>query len=162
MKRTLRATTAFAAFVVAVALARAAHAECYLESVASNEEIALGWTIHEDHRVVKEVDGAPYEQGGRGNWFLDRETTVIPMCSVFDDFGLYSLRSYMLQPVVTKSQLKICQASENGGSVPFVPPGVKPRPADTAHEVYSPYGRPYSGPCPPAANSRLSAPKSRP
>jgi hypothetical protein len=157
-KRTLRATVACAAFVAALAFPRAARADCQLESVASAEEIALGWTIHEDHRVVKEVDGAPYEQGGRGNWFLDRETTMIPMCSVFDDFGLYSLRSYMLQPVVTKSPLKICQATENG-SVPFVPPGTRPRPADTAHEVYSPYGRPYSGPCPPPASSPPSGPK---
>jgi hypothetical protein len=156
MKRTLRATTAIAAFVAAVACPRAAHAECYLESVASAEEIALGWTVYEDHRIVKEVDGAPYEQGGRGNWFLDRETTMLPMCSVFDDFGLYSLRSYMLQPVVTKSQVKMCQATESGGSVPFVPADARPRPADTAHEVYSPYDRPYAGPCPPVARSRPS------
>jgi hypothetical protein len=160
MKRTLRATAAFAAVVVAVAFPQAAHAECSLESVASAEEIALGWTVHEDHRIVKQVDGAPYEQGGQGNWFLDRETTMLPMCRVFDDFGLYSLRSYMLQPVVTKSQLKICQATGNGGSAPFVPADAKPRPADTAHEVYSPYGRPYTGPCPPVARARPSpAPK---
>ena len=71
------------------------------------QEIAGGWTIHEDRRIVKQVDGAPYEQGGRGNWFVDRETTTLPMCSVFDDLGGYSLRWYMLQPVVTRSQVKI-------------------------------------------------------
>jgi len=54
-----------------------------------------------------------------------------------------------LQPVVTKSQVKICQATAEGGSVPFVPADAKPRPADTAHEVYLPYGRPYAGSCPP-------------
>ena len=140
--------------VAALAVASAARAECSLENVASPEEIAGGWTIHEDRRIVKQVDSAPYEQGGRGNWFVDRETTTLPMCSVFDDLGGSSLRSYMLQPVVTKSQMKICQATAKGGSVPFVPADAKPRPADTAHEVYLPYNRPYPGPCPPALLKR--------
>jgi hypothetical protein len=137
------------AVVAAGAFPRAAWAECSLENVASAQEIALGWTIHEDRRIVKQVDSVPYEQGGRGNWFVDRETTTLPMCSVFDDLGGYSLRSYMLQPVVTKSQVKICQATANGGSVPFVPADAKLRPPDTAHEVYQPYNRPYAGSCPP-------------
>jgi hypothetical protein len=105
--------------------------------------------MHEDRRIVKQVDSAPYERS-RGNWFVDRETTTLPMCSVFDDLGQYSLRSYMLQPVVTKSQVKICRATANGGSAPLVPPDAKPRPADTVHEVYERYNRPYTGPCPPA------------
>jgi len=146
----------FAALVAAASYPRAARAECYLENVASAEEIALGWTIHEDRRVVKQVDSAPYEQG-RGNWFVDRETTTLPMCSVFDDLGGYSLRSYMLQPVVTKFRVKICQATADGGSVPFVQADAKPRPRDTAHEVYEPYNRPYAGSCPPAP----PAPKDR-
>jgi hypothetical protein len=137
----------FAALVVA--FPRAARAECSLENVASAEEIARGWTIHEDRRIVKQVDGAAYEQGGRGNWFVDRETTTLPMCSVFDDLGAYSLRSYMLQPVVTKSTVKICQATANGGSVRFVEADAKPRQPDTAHEVFEPYNRPYAGSCPP-------------
>jgi hypothetical protein len=149
MTRTMRATIVFAASVAAAALPRAARAECYLENVASAEEIAGGWTIHEDLRVVKQVDGVPYEQGGGGNWFVDRETTTLPMCSVFDDLGGYSLRSYMLQPVVTKSQVRICQATADGRSVPFVPTNAKPRPSDTASEVYLSYNRPYAGRCPP-------------
>ena len=151
------ATIVSAVLVVTAAFPRAARAECYLENVASAEEIALGWTIHEDRRIVKQVDSAPYEQGGRGNWFVDRETTTLPMCSVFDDLGGYSLRSYMLQPVVTKSTVKICQATANGGSVAFVPRDAKPRPRDTEHEVYEPYNRPYAGSCPPAS----PAPKGR-
>src|ERR1700674_3046433 len=143
------AAIVFAAWVAAAASPSAAQAECYLENVASPQEIAGGWTIHEDLRVVKQVDSAPYEQGGRGNWFVDRETTTLPMCSVFDDLGVYSLRSYMLQPVVAKSQVKICQATADGGSVPFVPANAKPRPADTAYEVYLSYNRPYAGSCPP-------------
>jgi hypothetical protein len=140
----------FAVLLIAAAFPRAARAECSLENVASAEEIALGWTIHEDRRIVKQVDGAPYEQGGRGNWFVDRETTTLPMCSVFDDLGGYSLRSYMLQPVVAKTTVKICQATANGGSAPFLPADAKPRPPNTAHEVFEPYNRPYTGSCPPA------------
>jgi hypothetical protein len=146
MRRTIGTTIIFAA----VAFSSVARAECDLGNVASPDEIAGGWTIHEDRRIVKQVDSAPYEQGGRGNWFVDRETTTLPMCSVFDDLGGYSLRSYMLQPVVTRSQMKICRATANGGSVPFVPADAKPRPADTAHEVYSTYNRPYAGTCPPS------------
>jgi hypothetical protein len=154
------ATVVFAFLVAAAAFPGAARAECNLENVASSQEIADGWTIHEDLRIVKQADSAPYEQG-RGNWFVDRTTTTLPMCSVFDDLGGYSLRSYMLQPVVTKSRVKICQATAAGGSVPFVPADAKPRPADTAHEVYSPYNRPYAGSCPPAPPARDPVPKSR-
>ena len=153
MSRISGAMIVLSTVVAAGAFPRAARAECFLENVASAQEIALGWTIHEDRRIVKQVDSVPYEQGGRGNWFVDRETTTLPMCSVFDDLGGYSLRSYMLQPVVTKTQVKICQATATGGSVPFVPPDAKPRPADTAHEVYQPYNRPYAGACPPARSS---------
>ena len=143
-----------AAIVVAVLIAvaaipSAARAECSLENVASPEEIAGGWTIHEDLRIVKQVDSAPYERGGAGNWFVDRETTTLPICSVFDDLGGYSLRSYMLPKIVTTSRIQICKAKADGGSAPFVAAGTKPRPATTAHEVYSPYNRPYAGSCPP-------------
>ena len=149
MTRTRVAIIVFAASAVAAAFPRAAWAECYLENVASPQEIADGWTIHEDLRVVKQVDSAPYEQGGRGNWFVDREKTTLPLCSVFDDLGAYSLRSYMLQPVVTKSRVQICRATADGGSARFVPADAKPKPADTRYEVYEPYNRPYTGSCPP-------------
>ena len=105
MSRTSGATIVFVGLVAVAAFPGAARAECYLENVASAQEIAGGWTIHEDRRIVKQVDSVPYEQGGRGNWFVDRETTTLPMCSVFDDLGGYSLRSYMLQPVVTKARV---------------------------------------------------------
>ena len=153
MTRTRGATVVFTALVAAAALPSGARAECDLASIASPQEIALGWTIHEDRRIVKQVDSAPYEKGGGGNWFVDRETTTVPMCSVFDDLGGYSLRSYMLQPVVTKSQVQICRASADGGSVPFVPADAKPRPADTAHEVFLPFDRPYAGSCPPTVQN---------
>ena len=155
------ATILLAASIVAAAFPGSASAECYLENVASVQEIAQGWTIHEDRRVVKQVYGVPYEQGGRGNWFVDRETTTLPLCSVYDDLGAYSLRSYMLPTIVAKTQVRICQATTGGGSVPFVAPDAKPRPADTTHEVYDPYKRPYAGPCPPAPPARAPAPRPR-
>jgi hypothetical protein len=161
MTRTRGATIVLAVLVAAAALPSEARAGCDLENVASPQEIAGGWTIHEDLRIVKQVDSAPYEQGGRGNWFVDRETTTLPMCSVFDDLGGYSLRSYMLQPVVTKSQVRICQATANGGSVPFVPADAKPRPADTAHEVYLPFDRPYAGSCPPPPPAPARVPRAK-
>ena len=161
MTRTRVAIIVFAASAVAAAFPRAAWAECYLENVASPQEIADGWTIHEDLRVVKQVDSAPYEQGGRGNWFVDREKTTLPLCSVFDDLGAYSLRSYMLQPVVTKVQVKICQATAGGGSVPFVPADAKPQPSDSTHEVFDSYKRPYAGPCPPVRPAPVPVPRSR-
>ena len=160
MTRT-RGVTIVLAALVAASFPRSARAECSLENVASLQEIADGWTIHEDRRIVKQVDGTPYEHGGAGNWFVDRETTTLPMCSVFDDLGGYSLRSYMLQPVVTKSQVKICQAAAGGGSVRFVPADAKPRPADTAHEVYLPYDRPYAGSCPPVSSALRPLPGSK-
>src|SRR3989449_6925759 len=161
MTRIRGATIVFAALVAAAAFPGAARAECYLENVASPQEIAGGWTIHEDLRVVKQVDSAPYEQGDGGNWFVDRETTTLPLCSVFDDLGAYSLRPYMLQPVVTKVQVKICQATAGGGSVPFVPADAKPQPSDTAHEVFDSYKRPYAGPCPPVRPAPVPVPRSR-
>ena len=111
MTRTKGAAIAAAALVAATAFPNAAGAQCSLENAASLEEIARGWTIHEDLRIVKQVDSAPYEQDGAGNWFVDRETTTLPICSVFDDLGGYSLRGYMLQPIVRESRVQICQAT---------------------------------------------------
>ena len=158
---TLRgATIVCAAVIAAAAFPAAARAECSLENVASAEEIAAGWTIHEDHRIVKQLDSAPYQQAA-GNWFINRETTTLPMCSVFDDLGAYSLRSYMLQPVVTKTKVQICQATAEGGSVRFVALDAKPRPPDTAIEVYEPFNRPYLGSCPPRSRAPNSIPRSK-
>lgn len=160
MSRVSGATIVFVILIAAGAFPAAARAECSLENVASAEEIAAGWTIHEDHRIVKQVDSAPYEQGV-GNWFINRETTTQPMCSVFDDLGGYSLRSYMLQPIVAKTKVQICRATVDGGSVRFVALDAKPRPPDTAHEVYEPFNRPYLGSCPPrpGAPNAIARPK---
>jgi hypothetical protein len=160
MSRVSGATIVFVTLIAADAFPAAARAECSLENVASAEEIAAGWTIHEDHRIVKQVDSAPYEQGV-GNWVIYRDTTRQPICSVFDDLGGYSLRSYMLQPIVAKTKVQICRATADGGSVRFVALDAKPRPPDTAHEVYEPFNRPYLGSCPPrpGAPNAIARPK---
>ena len=161
MSRASGATIVFATVVAVGAFPRVAQAECFLESVASATEIAAGWTIHEDRRIVKQVDGVTYERGGRGNWFVDRETTTLPMCSVFDDLGGYSLRSYMLQSIVTRTKIQICQATAAGGSVRFIQGDARPRPPDTAHEVYESFNRPYAGSCPPPRPVSQTSPKSK-
>ena len=53
MSRVSGATIVFVILIAAGAFPAAARAECSLENVASAEEIAAGWTIHEDHRIVK-------------------------------------------------------------------------------------------------------------
>jgi hypothetical protein len=48
------------------------------------------------HEVVNVADGAPYQAGA--GWFVDRTTTVLPLCNYINDPGNYSLRSYPLSP----------------------------------------------------------------
>jgi hypothetical protein len=86
-----------------------------------------GWSVVPEDQTLSETDGAPYQAGPAGNWFVDRETTVLPFCDYFNAIGLYSLNSYSLSPVTTKERVAICRPTA-GGSV-----GVPP----------------YAGPCPP-------------
>src|SRR5260370_22300275 len=74
--RTRVAIIVFAASAVAAAFPPAARAECYLENVSSPQEIADGWTIHEDLRVCKQGDSSPYEEGGRRSCVCDRTQTT--------------------------------------------------------------------------------------
>ena len=87
----MRNYIALAALVSAAAFPAAARAECSLENVASPQEIAGGWTIHEDFRIVKQVDSAPYEKDGAGNWFVDRETTTLPIYVYQEAFVFHQL-----------------------------------------------------------------------
>jgi len=86
-----------------------------------------GWSVAAQRQTLSETDGAPYQAGPAGGWFVDRVTTVLPFCHYFNSIGLYSMRSYSLSPVSTEERVAICRAAE-GGSV-AVPP--------------------YAGPCPP-------------
>jgi hypothetical protein len=85
-----------------------------------------GWRVVPSHEVVSEVDGAPYREGT--GWFIDRTTTVLPLCNYFDEIGSYSLRSYSLSPRATTERVGICRSDAGGASV-AIPP--------------------YAGPCPP-------------
>ena len=87
-----------------------------------------GWSVLSSHEITGQADGAPYQDGASGNWFIDRSTTVLPLCNYFDDIGNYSLRSYSLAPRMTKERIGICRARVEGGSVAISP---------------------YAGPCPP-------------
>jgi len=67
----------------------------------------------------------------------------------------------MLQSIVSKAKIQICQATATGGSVRFVQADAKPRPPDTAHEVYESFNRPYAGSCPPPRPVSQTSPKSK-
>ena len=53
-------------------------------------------------------DAAPYRDGD--NWFVERTTTVLPLCNYINASGNYSLRSYSLSPEDTTERVAICRA----------------------------------------------------
>jgi hypothetical protein len=79
-----------------------------------------GWNVLPSDEVTGESDSAPYSDASR-NWFVDRTTTVLPMCNYFDEIGNYSLRSYSLAPRVTTQKVGICRAGSDGRSAPIPP-----------------------------------------
>jgi hypothetical protein len=84
-----------------------------------------GWTVIAEDETLSQTDGAPYQSGF--DWFVDRVTTVLPYCHYFNSIGIYSMRSYSLDPVVTEERIAICRQSGTS-SAPVAP---------------------YAGPCPP-------------
>jgi hypothetical protein len=88
-----------------------------------------GWTVVPSHEITGESDGAPYREGS--TWFVERATTILPLCNYFDAIGNYSLRSYSLAPLVTKERVAICRTTPEGQTLKI---------------------QPYSGPCPPKQN----------
>ena len=80
-----------------------------------------GWSTVPSHEIVNVADGAPYQAGG--DWFVERTTTVLPLCNYINASGNYSLRSYSLSPEDKTERVMICRGS-----------------AAVA---------PYAGPCPP-------------
>jgi hypothetical protein len=68
-----------------------------------------GWTTVKSHEIVNVADGAPYRSGD--NWFVDRTTTVLPLCNYINAAGNYSLRSYSLSPEDKTERVMICQGS---------------------------------------------------
>ncbi len=87
-----------------------------------------GWSVVPSLETVGRVDGAPYQSGAPGDWFIDRTTTLLPFCNYYNEIGIYSMRSYTLQRQVAVEQIRICQAAPGGASAAVAP---------------------YAGPCPP-------------
>ena len=91
-------------------------------------EADAGWSVVPSLELIGKMDGAPYQAGADGDWFIDRTTTLLPFCNYYNEIGIYSMRSYTLQRQVTKEQIQICQGAPGGGSIALAP---------------------YAGPCPP-------------
>ena len=77
----------------------------------------VGWSVE----TVGVADGAPYQTGARGDWFIERTTTLLPFCNYYNEIGIYSMRSYTLAPQETRQQIKICARTDAGRSA-AVPP----------------------------------------
>lgn len=84
-----------------------------------------GWSVISEDETLSQTDSPPYQSGS--DWFVDRVTTVLPYCHYFNSIGIYSMRSYSLDPVVTEQRIAICRRSGNGSAAVA----------------------PYPGPCPP-------------
>jgi hypothetical protein len=88
----------------------------------------VGWSVVPSLETVGKSDGAPYQAGAGGDWFIDRATTLLPFCNYYNEIGIYSMRSYTLSRQVSTERIAICKSAPSGGSA-AVPP--------------------YAGPCPP-------------
>ena len=88
----------------------------------------VGWSVVPSLETVGAVDGAPHQAGAGGDWFIERTTTLVPFCNYYNEIGIYSMRSYVLAPQVTKERIRICERTAAGGSGAVAP---------------------YQGPCPP-------------
>jgi hypothetical protein len=111
------------AWLVAGALPGAGAARAQHACDAIGEE---GWRVVASVEIVHVSDGAPYQAGG--DWFVERTTTLLPLCNYINAVGNYSLRSYSLDPVRKTERVALCRAGTADASEP-VPP--------------------YAGPCPP-------------
>src|SRR5215467_9698948 len=85
-----------------------------------------GWSMVAERETLSQIDGAPYQSGT--DWFVDRVTTVLPFCHYFNSIGVYSMRSYSLEPVVIEERVAICRRTAPNASIAVAP---------------------YTGPCPP-------------
>ncbi len=114
-----------------IAVAAVALAACTISENAGAAEHKCdpvtdeGWSVVPERETLSQSEGLPYRQGN--DWFVDRTTTVLPFCHYFNSIGVYSMRSYSLDPVVTVEHVPICR-SVGSGSIAVAP---------------------YAGPCPP-------------
>jgi hypothetical protein len=125
----------FAAFVFAIAALVAAAASGGPGGAQTNPKCDpvdpvsdVGWSVVPSLETVGEADGAPYQAGTGGDWFIDRTTTLLPFCNYYNEIGIYSMRSYTLSRQVSKERIQICKGAPAGSSAAV---------------------EPYAGPCPP-------------
>jgi hypothetical protein len=81
----------------------------------------VGWSVVPSLETAGSVDGAPFQAGKTGDWFVERVTTRIPFCNYYNEIGIYSMRSYTLPPEFTKERIQICGRSATGGSDAVLP-----------------------------------------
>jgi hypothetical protein len=68
-----------------------------------------GWSTVPSHEIVNVADGTPIKIGD--DWFVDRTTTVLPLCNYINAAGNYSLRSYSLSPEAKTARIIICRGN---------------------------------------------------
>jgi hypothetical protein len=67
-----------------------------------------GWSTVPSREVLSVVEAAPYRVGA--DWFVERTSTVLPLCNYINAGGNYSLRSYSLSPEDETERVMICRA----------------------------------------------------
>jgi len=87
----------------------------------------VGWSVVPSLETVGKVDGAPYQAGTGGDWFVNRTTTLLPFCNYYNEIGIYSMRSYTLSRQGAEEHVQICKGTPAGSAAVA----------------------PYAGPCPP-------------
>jgi hypothetical protein len=118
---------AFAALVALAAAGAPAAAQSNPKCDPLDPVSDVGWSVVPSLEAVGKVDGAPYQDGASGDWFIDRTTTLLPFCNYYNEIGIYSMRSYTLARQTAKQRIQICKGAP-GGSAAVAP---------------------YAGPCPP-------------
>src|SRR4051812_8224951 len=66
-----------------------------------------GWSVVPSHETVSEADGAPFQGGTAGDWFVTRTTVYLPFCNHYNELGIYSMRSYTLAPRTREERVAI-------------------------------------------------------
>jgi len=76
----------------------------------------VGWSVVPSLETVGQVDGAPYQAGAGGDWFVNRTTTLLPFCNYYNEIGIYSMRSYTLSRQVAEERIQICKSTPAGSA----------------------------------------------
>src|ERR1700676_30916 len=76
----------------------------------------VGWSVVPSLETVGKVDGAPYQAGTGGDWFVNRTTTLLPVCNYYNEIGIYSMRSYTLSRQVAEERVQICKGTPAGSA----------------------------------------------